>query len=761
MLAAIIAWLLIAVLICVAGTRMLCILYVMCSASVYIVYKLLATSTTRMRITGGSKEPGKTYMAVLVDKLTKRIQECMYKRLLYNIITTGVLPQAKLVKILKPRAVIRDFMATTYTQYLSFNDTEIRRVVPQIGRQLAACQHVDTATICRWIAAYINTELPVVRQIKAKHTHSRYEVFGRLPILLENLNINGDTTRHPIFGYSLHDTSPPADLFDNHIWDTYLNVKYPKHILSAHGLAHQSIFTHKGDGGVFPVRHYSYVSKRINNTVLDIYTRNLLPAPVAIGEIDSPADVQFVDDIRSLYIYTPLRVVPDNRYAWPRVGMRATITHRHYRQIFTQQLRAHTWADYFEYVLQTYLPKKSKPGRPLGVADYIVDLATGGKREMVAIRAYIDKILADVYTSAPVYNVESIATQINTIDAWLKSCGDDLDTIVAHDANNVLPPDHAKIIGYSNTPNNFHSAILPAISARAEAIVARYQSIPTTMLKVVTEDYPRLLELHDEFVARLLRRHTGVRCVFTPYTLKDNSIVIHTLETYEWVLGDTRYECVYSELPPLPKIVCAYVAGRYAYRGNLDEIYLNVAELIPASIFDTPTADNWRAVLKYCKQFSNIADGEEYVDNTADLYRDDVLGQMRADADAAKESGQKHEDADRERDDSGKQRGDSDTDTASETNSILSWLGRPDPVARARGKQSADEELSVEKVREVERSRVVLENSAILDGWQRAEKHTDAKIPKYRGIVPQKKKLAALRKIPAQRKPKKASEIAR
>lgn len=700
MLAAIIAWLLIAVLICVAGTRMVCILYVMCSASLYIVYKLLATSTTSMGVTGGSKEPGKTYMAGLVDTLTKRIHECMYKWLLYNIINTGVLPQTKLVKILKPRAVIRDFQVTPHMQYLAFDDAEIRRAIPQLGRQIAACVNVDTATICRWIATYINTELPVVRQTKAKNTHSRYEVFGSLPILHENLN--GDAACHPIFGYGLHDISPPAALVDNHIWDTYLNVKYPKHILSAHDRPRESLFAHKGDAGVFPVRHYSYVSRRITNTTLDVYTRNLLPAAVAPGEIDSPADVQFVDDIRRLYTHTPLHAVPDNCYAWPRVGMRATITHRHCRHIFTQQLRAHTWADYFDYVIQTYLPKKSKPGRPMSVYDYIVDLATGGKREMAAIRAYIDKILADVYTSAPIYNVESIATQINTIDAWLKSCGDDLDTIVAHDANNVLLADHAKIVGYRNTPNNFHSAILPAISARAEAIVARYTSVPGAIRRVIAAEYPQLAALDADVVARLLRRHTGVRCVFTPYTLKENSVVIHTRETYEWVLGDTRYECVYRKLPPLPKLVCAYVAGRYAYRGNLDEIYLSVAERIPASIFDTPTAAMWQAVLKYCRQFSNIADGEDYVDNTGDLSRDDVLEQMRADyADSVLSRIDNRGPASGTDAESIVSWIDSDTESASDTESILSWLG-----SDARGTQSAksaDEELSVETVRRAAR----------------------------------------------------------
>ena len=178
--------------------------------------------------------------------------------------------------------------------------------------------------------------------------------------------------------------------------------------------------------------------------------------------------------------------------------------------------------------------------------------------------------------------------------------------------------------------------------------------------------------------------------------------MIHTRETYEWVLGDTRYECVYRKLPPLPKLVCAYVAGRYAYRGNLDEIYLSVAERIPASIFDTPTAAMWQAVLKYCRQFSNIADGEDYVDNTGDLSRDDVLEQMRADyADSVLSRIDNRGPASGTDAESIVSWIDSDTESASDTESILSWLG-----SDARGTQSAksaDEELSVETVRRAAR----------------------------------------------------------
>ena len=618
MLAAIIAWLVLAVMICAIGTRMLCALYIVCSVGLYILYKLLVANVD---IVGGNQESA-THMRNMLNSMFAHIQ----KNMIDWLPTTG-----KLHALVKRNAETLTRI-TTHNEYLEsivFSKSGIRNTIGEIIPHPT----IDMATVCKWLLAYIQSSMPVPATTEHAE-YNQHELFGGPVILRKNLNIAKCKSKHPIFGYGLFDMSPPEQIADNHIWDTYLDIQRPICILCVGDTPRQNILDCKDDFSIFPLQTYSYVSRRVCGVMIDMYTRNLMCDMAEPGNLVQLTASPVNNDTAALYKYLPMTDIPASTGEWPRMGMRATIADRQYRQLYTQRLRASYWSGYFDYVIKLYSQKSSDADAP-PVYEYIIDLAIGSKNDLTEINSTIDMILSYIYVYTDTPAVDDIDARINSIDSWLKMCGDNLDAIVCHDHNYTSDEKQAKIIGHSTTPENFDT-VVQSMHKRAALVVRRYRSMPKYMIDVLCGEYKFLSEADvgniTRVVEKLLRGHTSVTSNIVPFTVVEGTNRVETKETYVWIIGNIRWMYIGNIYPQVSALVCKYIERKYNYVGNMDEIYNVVDTLLPKNIYTTPTADIWERIGKYCKSFAN-RENEPVVDTIENIQREHTLDLVRDDTD--------------------------------------------------------------------------------------------------------------------------------
>ena len=618
MLAAIIAWLVLAVMICAIGTRMLCALYIVCSIGLYILYKLLVVNVD---IIGGNQESA-THMRNMLNRMFAHIR----KNMIDWLPTTG-----KLHALVKRNAETLT-RTTTHNEYLEsivFSKSGIRNTIGEIMPHPT----IDMATVCKWLLAYIQSSMPVPATTEHAE-YNQHELFGGPAILRKNLSMAKCKSKHPIFGYGLFDMSPPEKIADNHIWDTYLDIRRPICVLCVGDTPRQNILDYKDDFSTFPLQTYSYVSRRVCGVMIDMYTRNLICDAIEPGNLVQLTASPVNNDTAALYKYLPMTDIPASTGEWPQMGMRATIADRQYRQLYTQRLRASYWSGYFDYVIKLYSQKSSKADAP-PVYGYIIDLAIGSKNDLTEINSTIDMVLSYIYVYTDTPAVDDIDARINSIDSWLKMCGDNLDAIVCHDHNYTSDEKQAKIIGHSSTPENFDT-VVQSMHKRATLVVQRYRSMPKYMIDVLCGEYKFLSEADvgniTRVVEKLLRGHTSVTSNIVPFTVVEGTNRVETKETYVWIIGNIRWMYIGNIYPQVSALVCKYIERKYNYVGNMDEIYNVVDTLLPKSIYTTPTADIWERIGKYCKSFAN-RENEPGVDNIENIQREHTLDLVQDDTD--------------------------------------------------------------------------------------------------------------------------------
>lgn len=655
MLAAIVAWLVLALILwAVAGPHMLWAVYVVCSAGAGLAYTMLvrvppgtcvsaprqhkyphisadtnaATDTDTDPATDTDPDPARGwrryegaggaqksihYMAALRAGIAVCVRQHMLHRLLAQMRRTGAVSTDTLTRKFGKHgaAFLSTKQAAAAREVVAFSEAAICAAIPKAATHVHACIAATIAAtgapaVAKWVAAHINTSVPVIR-VAGTDKYSRHELFGSLPIPQLNFTVppRQQAARHPIFGYGLVDTSPPAQIADNHIWDTYLDIQCPRHVVSVRDTPRITIFAHRADFGALPVRSYSIAAMRIHRVTIDVYSRNLraaAPATDAPGKLDVPrapaSTPMSTRDAGELYRHLPLRIMPQDPAA--STGLRAGIVAVHHRQLHTQKLRANAWVDYVAFVRTHYAPKKSPAGGPLSVYDYILDLAAGAQIELGEVAEYIDATMARVYARAVTYAAADIAAQIQVIDLWLKACGDSLDAIVSHDLNYDRGEVAARITGHSSTPDNF-AAVQKHMHSAAKKLLRRYQSVPPQVIAASVAQYPALGVLRGRTalanMEAQVRRHTSVTAHITPYTLRSGSIVMQNKEKYTWEMGPVRHAGMYTTYPAIEQLATTYICQTRPRAGDSAAVYAAVAQMLPGGLFAVPTPAEWLAAL--------------------------------------------------------------------------------------------------------------------------------------------------------------------
>ena len=718
MLTIIVAWVVLAVMICLVGTRTLCILYVAGSVGMYVAYKMLniahvnIDADTDVDITGGGGQLPVKKLSAFMNNMHSNIKERMVDWLSDRL---GSIPNIDRILKKCSQTIIRQVNEPAdYYCRIEYSQTEIQKCTNyKIDRDIITTIPINM--ICKWLYNYIDVCAPI-RKDYFSRKYTRTGLFGGAADMVQkNITIASDQWNHPLFGHGLLDESPPNELIGNHMWDTYLDLRRPHTILCVDSGTRTHPYTHKTDIYAFPVKNYTYTTTEVGGSTITVYKRNLLYGDSVGGTVVGGEEPTYIaDTVDALYAHLPLSHVPESTGEWPRVGMRATIADRHYRQLYTQKLRIGIWKDYLVYTRNMYVGRINADQAKLVVATkalhvesakinevkaimatheqrkraasksdllwnefrnehyaheravkeyekylskcrneedkilvcrYIYDMIVGAQEDLKEIQKTIDMLMSRIYAATYTYAAGAIDNRIQQVDSWLKLCCDNLDFIICHDINYIKGDEQAEITGHTIVPANF-TEVTKYMRTGAVKILQRYKTIPAGMLGVLRDKYPILTKLNDakteETMETLLREHTSIIGIVTPYTVLAGTNTVSENEIYTWKIHGLREKCIYMICPQLEQLICEYIQIKYEYTGDINEMYATVKTMVDPKIFAIPTQQNWENIEKFCKSFAR-RENEDTVDTIEDLQREATLDRVHADAEVQKKQAEEAE----------------------------------------------------------------------------------------------------------------------